>query len=38
MDTIVSIFTYVTLAKAGLEVGPLHLSVRPSVRNTFFGA
>ena len=36
MDTIVSIFTYVTLVKAGLEVGLLHLSVRPSVRNSFW--
>ena len=29
-----SVFTCVTLGKAGLVVGPLRLSVRPSVRNT----
>ena len=35
MDTIVSIFTCVALAKAGLEVGPLRPPVCQSVCHTF---
>ena len=33
VDETVNIFTCVALAKAGLVVGPLRLSVRPSVRS-----